>query len=299
MGRIGRDRLKRFNRKVRVVDLAKGKIWRVEQSISQEQLLIHPTIRPGGKRRHMSDASGVPTDTSQFSALVVEDDPAISFTVKRLLEREGFSVEVASQGSEAIDLCRQSEPDVILLDYELPDTNGQEVCRELRTFTDAYVVMLTANSADQNKIEAFAHGADDYITKPFSHKELTARLLSMMRRRRATTNDNGMRTYGPLSMDQARRRASVGDTALVLTRLEFELLDALMKDPGAVVSRSQLLRDVWKTEWTASDHLVEVHISNLRRKLTGAGLPSNSVLTVRGIGYRLSDPDAMSIATST
>ncbi len=215
--------------------------------------------------------------------LVVDDEPPILELVRGYLEREGFTVRTVDDGLAAVEQVRADEPDVVILDLMLPGLDGIEVCRRIRTFSDAYVLMLTARSEEIDRIVGLSVGADDYLVKPFSPRELVARVKALLRRPRATTP--GV-TGGRLIVDPARRAVTVRGDAVVLTATEFDILAALARDPGVVISRSQLLDRVWGPEFVGDDHLVDVHVANLRHKI-GDGL----VETVRGVGYRLSESD--------
>jgi len=217
-------------------------------------------------------------------ALVVDDEPPIRELVRGYLEREGFTVTVAEDGQAALAAARAEKPDVVVLDLMLPGLDGLEVCRQLRTFTDAYVLMLTARSEEIDRIVGLSIGADDYLVKPFSPRELVARVRALLRRPRATARPP---TPAGLELDASRHDVRVDGAAIDLTATEFGILAALAVEPGVVVSRAALLDSVWGPEFVGDDHLVDVHVANLRRKLgDDAGRP-RFVETVRGFGYRL------------
>ena len=215
-------------------------------------------------------------------ALVVDDEPGLVEVVSAYLEREGFDVTAAADGEQAVELARNLAPDVIVLDLMLPGIDGLDACRQIRAFSDAYIVMLTAKSEEHEKIIGLTSGADDYVTKPFSPGELVARIRAMQRRPRAAATPD-VRRFGSLTIDAAAREVAVDDEPVALTKLEFDLLDTLSKSPRLVFSRAQLLERVWGPGWFGDDHLVDVHIGNLRRKLGDATL----IRTVRGVGYRM------------
>ena len=223
-----------------------------------------------------------------YRALVVDDETALAGVVASYLEREQFEVSLAHTGPDALTLAREVDPDVVVLDLGLPGIDGIEVCRRLRTFSDAYVVMLTARDTELDTIVGLSVGADDYLTKPFSPRELVARVRAMLRRPRNTAaaaeND---RVFGPLRIDVAGREVSIGDEPIVLTRTEFDVLAALSAHPGVVLSRRQLLETVWEPGYVGSEHLVDVHIGHLRRKLGDDPADPRYVMTVRGVGYRM------------
>ncbi|HEY6013743.1 MAG TPA: response regulator transcription factor [Candidatus Limnocylindrales bacterium] len=213
--------------------------------------------------------------------LVVDDEPPIVDLVRGYLEREGWEVLTAPDGREGLELARREQPDVVILDLMLPGLDGVEACRELRTFSNAFVVMLTARSEEIDKLVGLAVGADDYLTKPFSPRELVARIKAILRRARVATP-----AAPGLDVDVARRVARVDGQAVQLTRTEFEILAALVREPGSVVERAALLASVWGPGYD-DDHLVDVHVANLRRKLGDNPDHPRFVETVRGVGYRL------------
>jgi DNA-binding response OmpR family regulator len=213
--------------------------------------------------------------------LLVDDEPPIVDLVRGYLEREGWEVLTASDGQEGLALARRHQPDVVILDLMLPGLDGVEACRELRTFSNAFVVMLTARSEEVDKLVGLAVGADDYMTKPFSPRELVARIKAILRRSRAV----GPAAPG-LDVDVSRRLARVDGQVVALTRTEFDILAALAREPGTVAERTELLASVWGPGYD-DDHLVDVHVANLRRKLGDNPEHPRFVETVRGVGYRL------------
>ncbi len=232
-----------------------------------------------------------------YRALVVDDEEPLAEVVASYLEREHFEVTVCHSGVDALAVARQVDPDVVVLDLGLPGIDGLEVCRQLRTFSDAYVVMLTARDAEVDTIVGLSVGADDYVTKPFSPRELVARIRAMLRRprsvsARATPGGAGSselppRVFGPLSIDVASRQVFLDVETIPLTRTEFDILAALSSRPGVVWSRRQLIDAVWGEPWVGNDHLVDVHIGHLRHKLSDNPTEPRFVLTVRGVGYRM------------
>jgi DNA-binding response OmpR family regulator len=223
-------------------------------------------------------------------ALVVDDEPLLVRLVTRYLEREGFQVQAAGDGQQAVELARTFQPEVIVLDLMLPRMDGIEACRRIRTFSDAYVVMLTARTEEVDKLVGLGVGADDYLTKPFSPRELVARIRAMLRRPRAAAAAAGpVRRVGELVIDPAAREVHRAGEPVELTRLEFDLLEALSERPRVVLSRRQLLERVWGGDWYGDEHLVDVHIANLRRKLGDDPRQPRHILTIRGVGYRMGD----------
>jgi DNA-binding response OmpR family regulator len=228
--------------------------------------------------------------------LVVDDEPPIVELVTGYLEREGWAVESAGDGLAALEAVRLTDPDVIVLDVMLPGLDGIEVCRRLRTFSDAYVLMLTARGEEIDRIMGLTVGADDYLVKPFSPREVVARVKALLRRPRSggpggapgprAAADGGATPAG-LEVDEGRRLVRVDDAPVELTALEFNLLALLAREPGIVVPRQALLDTLWGPEFVGDDHLVDVHIANLRRKLGDEPANPRFVETVRGVGYRL------------
>ncbi len=217
-------------------------------------------------------------------ALVVDDEPPIVELVRGYLERDGITVIVAGDGPAALVAARAESPDVVILDLMLPGIDGLEVCRQLRTFSDAYVLMLTARSEEIDRIVGLSVGADDYLVKPFSPRELVARIHALLRRPRAATS---WEPPDGLEVDTLRHNVRVDGSAIDLTATEFGILAALARTPGVVLSRAALLDTVWGPEFEGEDHLVDVHVANLRRKLGDDAERPRFVETVRGFGYRL------------
>lgn len=229
-------------------------------------------------------------ETAPVRALVVEDAREFRELVVEQLTDEGFQVETAADGRTAVELARTLQPDVIILDLGLPDMDGVEVCRQVRTFSEAYVVILTFRDEEIDKLVGLSVGADDYMTKPFSPRELVARIRAMLRRPRdSSTTGPSERRFGDLTIDPGAREVRVGSVKVDLTRIEFDLLDALSERPRLVFSRSQLLERIWGENWYGDDHVVEVHMSSLRRKIGDDPQSPRFIRTVRGVGYRLAD----------
>ena len=210
--------------------------------------------------------------------LVVDDETPILDLVRGYLERDGFAVSAVEDGIAAVEHVRRDRPDVVVLDVMLPGLDGFEVLRQIRMFSDAYVLMLTARGEEVDRIVGLSLGADDYLVKPFSPRELVARIKALLRRPRAAA----AAPSGDLVVDVARRTVTVREASVSLTATEFDILALLSRDRGVVVSRAELLSTVWGPGFVGDDHLVDVHVANLRRKL-GEGL----VETVRSVGYKL------------
>jgi DNA-binding response OmpR family regulator len=229
--------------------------------------------------------------------LVVDDEPSLVTVVAGYLRREGYTVDTAADGEAALATARQRPPDVVVLDLMLPGIDGIEVCRRLRTFTDAYIVMLTARADEVDKLIGLSVGADDYLTKPFSPRELVARVKVMLRRPRTGGSggfggaDGGpLRVFGPLSVDPQAREVRVDGVPVELTRTEFDILDALSQRPRLAFTRAQLIERVWGADWVGDEHLVDIHIGHIRRKLGDDPARPRYIRTVRGVGYRMGEP---------
>jgi DNA-binding response OmpR family regulator len=226
--------------------------------------------------------------------LLVDDEAPILDLVRGYLERDGFQVVTAADGPAGLAAVRASDPDVVVLDVMLPGLDGMEVCRQLRTFSDAYVLMLTARGEEIDRIMGLTVGADDYLVKPFSPRELVARVKALLRRPRDRGDEQPAgndRVPAGLEIDEARRTVRVDGSPVELTALEFDLLAVLARDPGVVVRRQTALDRVWGADFTADDHLVDVHVANLRRKLGDDPAHPRFVETVRGVGYRLREAE--------
>lgn len=247
---------------------------------------------------HTSPAIGNSTPgkrpPSGLRAMIVEDEAPLATLVGTYLERDGFEIAITGDGRDAVALARRVDPDIVVLDLGLPGLDGVEVCRNLRTFSDAYVVMLTARTEEVDTLIGLSVGADDYMTKPFSPRELMARIHAMMRRPRTSAPRRSepvavkqIRTFGALAIDIEGREVTLGDTPVSLTRTEFDVLATLSRDPGVVLTRAQLIGAVWGPSWVGDEHLVDVHIGHLRRKLGDDATRGHYVRTVRGVGYRM------------
>lgn len=242
-----------------------------------------------GRATPSADAGRRPP--SGLRAMVVEDEPELAALLGSYLERDGHDVTVAHDGLEAVATARQVDPDIVVLDLGLPSLDGVEVCRQIRTFSDAYVVILTARSDEVDTLIGLSVGADDYLTKPFSPRELMARIQAMLRRPRPRSSPEAAaarhRTFGALAVDPEGRDVWLDGEPVALTRTEFDLLAALSARPRMAFSRFQLIDSVWGPGWVGDEHLVDVHIGHLRHKLGDDAAEGRYIRTVRGVGYRM------------
>ncbi|MEI6693777.1 MAG: response regulator transcription factor [Actinomycetes bacterium] len=217
--------------------------------------------------------------------LLVEDDVAIAAPLARALEREGHEVQLAQLGQEAIDSMRKGKQDLLILDLGLPDIDGLEVCRTIRASDPRLpILILTARGSEMDVVVGLEMGADDYVSKPFRAKELMARIRSLLRRGQVD-HANTLRVQDVI-LDADARKAFVGDRELNLSRMEFDLLHALMKEHGNTIARERLMREVWHTHWYGSSKTLDMHVSWLRRKLGDSASDSRYISTVRGVGLR-------------
>lgn len=221
---------------------------------------------------------------------MVDDEVALAGVIASYLRREGFEVVLAHDGPSAIETAREADPVLVVLDLMLPGFDGVEVCRRLRTFSDAYVLMLTARGDELDKVVGLSVGADDYVVKPFGPRELVARIKAMLRRPRSASTPSGgseepVRRFGPLELDPVARTVTVDGKPIDLTRTEFDVLKALSARPRAALGRRQIIEAAWGPGWFGDEHVVDVHIRALRYKLgDDAGAP-RFIRTVRGVGY--------------
>jgi two-component system, OmpR family, alkaline phosphatase synthesis response regulator PhoP len=221
------------------------------------------------------------------TVLVVEDERHIVELVRLYLEKEGYGVIPASDGEEALALHDRHDPDFVILDLMLPRIDGFEVCREIRRRGDTPILMLTARTDDIDAIVGLELGADDYVTKPFNPRALVARVKAILRRTEVTARGGRPIEVGTLRVDPRRREAWIADRRLELRAREFDLLAALARDPGVVLTRDGLLEGVWGTDFPGETRTVDVHVAELRKKL---GEDGPTIETVRGMGYRLVPP---------
>ena len=225
--------------------------------------------------------------TDALRILVVDDEVPLTRVAASYLEHEGFLVSVAHNGPDAVELARTTTPDLIVLDLMLPGFDGIEVCRRVRQFSDAYIIMLTARDQEIDKVLGLSMGADDYLVKPFSPREMIARIQAMLRRPRLAQERAGTEPIklGGLNVNLEARTVTVDGTAVDLTRTEFDLLAELIDRPKAALTRRQLINAVWGPDWFGDDHVVDVHVGHVRTKLGDDANEPRFIRTVRGVGY--------------
>ncbi len=224
---------------------------------------------------------------SKSSITLVEDEPAIADTVIYALESEGYAVHWARSGLAAVEQVRKDSPDLVILDIGLPDLNGFDVFRQLRAFSEVPVIFLTARNVEVDRVTGLEMGADDYVVKPFSPRELTARVGAVLRRTQSSAAGAGDQTYtaGPFVVDRDSWTIRYHDTELELTRHEFEILNILIGNPDRVYSRENLLQQVWDAPDHRLNRTVDAHIKNLRAKLRAISSDDDPIKTKRGVGY--------------
>lgn len=231
------------------------------------------------------------TEMDRRKALVVEDASDIRLLLCETLRQAGFEATGAGTGAQCLKMAEALQPDLVTLDLSLPDMDGIEVCRQLRSSTNAYIIMLTARAEETDRLVGLEMGADDYMVKPFSPRELRARVGAMFRRPRGTDPQGEVSSAptlrsGTLVVDQESRTVTLDGAPVELTRTEFDLLAAFIGKPRRVWQRDSLARQIWQTDWPGDDHVIDVHVANLRRKLGDDGRTGRWVRTVRGVGYR-------------
>lgn len=228
--------------------------------------------------------------SSSARVLVVEDEPTLAGMVAAYLSRAGFETDIVHTGSEAVRVARRDHPEVVILDLGLPGLDGIEVCRQIRTFSDCYIIIVTARTDEVDTLVGLSVGADDYMTKPFSVRELVARVQVVLRRPRSGSAGRGQVedrawVFGELRVDPVGQQVHVGDDPVGLTPIERDLLMTLAERPSMAFSRRQLVDEVWGG--AGDERLVDVHIAHLRQKLGDDPDTSRYVVTVRGVGYRM------------
>jgi two-component system response regulator RegX3 len=229
------------------------------------------------------------------TVLLVEDEESITAPLSEALAREGFEPVIAGTAAEALELASERSPDLILLDLMLPDGSGLDVCRELRSRSAVPIIMVTARGEELDRVVGLEVGADDYVVKPFSAREVIARIRAVLRRTAtaAAPPPAEVVELGDLRVDGARRSASLAGEPLELSRKEFDLLRLLVESAGAVVTRERLIDEVWDTNWFGSTKTLDVHVSALRKKLGDDPTTPRYIHTVRGVGFRFAGADEL------
>jgi DNA-binding response OmpR family regulator len=223
------------------------------------------------------------------TVLVVDDEPKIARLLRDYLERAGFGVSVAHDGREALMRVRTERPDLVILDLGLPEIDGLDVARRLRRDGDTPIIMVTARDDEVDRVAGLELGADDYVTKPFSPREVVARVRAVLRRRDGSARTDAPLRAGPLALDPGRMETRVDGRLVDLTATEFALLAALARQPGRVYTRSQLLDAIHGSAFESYERAIDAHVKNLRRKLEADPRRPRLLLTVHGVGYRLTD----------
>jgi two-component system response regulator RegX3 len=227
--------------------------------------------------------------------LLVEDEDSITAPLSEALSREGFEPVIAGTAAEALELAASRSPDLVLLDLGLPDGSGLDVCRELRSRSTVPIIMVTARGEETDRIVGLEVGADDYVVKPFSAREVVARIRAVLRRTAAPppTPLGEVVELGDVRVDRARRSATLAGEQLELSRKEFDLLQLLVDNAGTVVKRERLIDEVWDTNWFGSTKTLDVHVSALRKKLGDDPSTPRYIHTVRGVGFRFAGQDEL------
>jgi len=220
------------------------------------------------------------------TVLVVDDETPLRDLIRAYLERDGYTVVEASTGKEALSAAALHNPDIIVLDLMIPEIDGTEVCRRIRASSDVYIIMLTAKADEVDRVVGLEVGADDYLTKPFSPRELMARVRALLRRPRAQVAIVRVLRFGDLTIDVDGHEVRVGNDVITLTATEYRLIALLASTPGRMYSRAHLLEHVWGSSYYGDDRVVDVHIANARRKIQENSTSQPFVETVRGAGYR-------------
>jgi len=223
--------------------------------------------------------------------LVVDDEEQIRRALKSILSTRGYILEMATTGEEALLKAIDAPPDLVILDLALPDRSGIDVCRELRTWMSAPILVLSVRANESDKIEALDEGADDYLTKPFSAGELLARIRALLRRAAALTSPPPVIVSGDLEIDIARRRVTVNGEQMALTPTEFDILAYLARNAGLVVTQKMILQEVWGPEWVEDAQTLRVHVSNLRKKIEPHPGGPRYIITEPGVGFRFADAE--------
>ncbi|MBD2105010.1 response regulator transcription factor [Leptolyngbya sp. FACHB-261] len=230
---------------------------------------------------------------AQAKILVVDDEVATRTLVCRYLTKQGYQMESAEDGKSALASFTQFNPDLVILDVNLPDTSGYRLCQEMQTQTQVFVLMLTSRTDEADKIQGFSQGADDYITKPFSLRELGVRVQAILKRQRSVSvAEQQCLTFNGLSIDPVRREVTLNESLVPLTALEFDLLHLLASHPERVWRRAELIQEVWDYEYVGDQRVVDVHIGQIRKKIELDTSQPALIQTVRGVGYKFKAPEA-------
>ena len=229
--------------------------------------------------------------------LVVDDDPAIRDLILRFLRQKDYQVESAEDGKSALEIFKKFNPDLVILDLNLPDINGYVLCEQMQGSNDVFVLMLTSRTDAADKIKGFSQGADDYLTKPFDLQELKYRVQAILRRQRSSSSSTPQETlvFDELTIDPVKREVVVGGDFVTLTALEFDLLYLLASSPGKAWNRSELIEKVWEYDYVGDQRVVDVHVGQIRKKIEFDTSKPSFIKTVRGIGYKFqtsSDTDS-------
>jgi two-component system response regulator RegX3 len=237
-------------------------------------------------------AASPPKPTDAARILVVEDEESLADSVRYNLEREGYAVSVATDGRRALERFRQDRPGLVILDLMLPEMSGLDVCRLIRGESDVPIIMVTAKDSEADKVTGLELGADDYVTKPFSMRELVSRVRANLRRVRPAgplEPAEDVLTGGPVRMDVARHEVQVGGEHVALPPKEFELLEVFLRRKGRLLTRDYLIEEIWGSDYFGDTRTLDVHVKRLRRKLEPDPHHPDHLLTVRGLGYKFVD----------
>jgi two-component system OmpR family response regulator len=231
---------------------------------------------------------------AQDKILVVDDEGAIRNLIHRFLGKQDYLVESAEDGKSALAMFESFNPDLVILDVNLPDVTGYSLCQEMQSRTNVFILMLTSRTDESDKVRAFSQGADDYITKPFSLVELGARIGAILKRKRpVTTAEQQCLSFSNLVIDPVRREVKLNEDLVLLTALEFDLLHFLARNPGRVWRRSDLIQQVWDYEYVGDQRVVDVHIGQIRKKIEIDTSQPALIQTVRGVGYKFEAPETV------
>ena len=225
--------------------------------------------------------------------LVVDDDPAVRNLIQRFLLKQNYQVESAEDGKTALSIFEKFNPDLVILDVNLPDVIGFNLCQEMQSRSGVFVLLLTSRTDEADKIRGFSKGADDYLTKPFGLGELEVRVGAILRRQRVVTSLEQQRLlFDKLTIDPVRREVLLDNELIPLTALEFDLLHFLASHPGRVWRRSELIQEVWDYEYVGDQRVVDVHIGQIRKKIEIDPSQATLIQTIRGVGYKFESPNS-------